>query len=321
MAAKNNLKFYPDITKTEYFETLQKNVQEFNTTANPYVQFSVRDRNGDIQKNTFLKKPSDTVYRADRSDESEATAEGIDEGELKHPRIEGRTRRYTMGRLELKRAEMTAEEYSGAIGQWSATGQQEDYVESGVSALVGLLSSVSDINYDHGANKADFDALLSGIRTHGDKADDIGIWVMPSGAYFDLVKDNYDSGHDSLIGLSAIQGSAATLGKPVLKADLDALYETDSNGDVTGYRILGLRTGALEIVDIAQMQFEADRAQTNAGNRDTMMGDYAYDLKLRGGDFADIDDPTVDQLIDANNWSFNHSDVKDSPGCLVTVSN
>ena len=321
MAATNSLKFYPEIVKTEYIETLQKNVEAFRAQGSPQINFAVRNLQGELQKSTYLQKPSETVQRADRTDEGEASLTGVSEGEQIHPRIEGVTKRYTMGRLELNRAEMSPEQYSGAIGQWSATGQLEDYVESGLSALVGALTNVSDVEYDHGA-KADTGALISGIRTHGDKAQDIGAFVMPAGAYYDIMQDNYTNGSDTLVGATAYQGNVATLGKPVIVADIEALNVRDASDNVVGYRILGLRTGALELVDFQQMEFTTKLAQTKAGNRQTMMGDYAFDIRVRGASFTGGQtDPTVAELANSSNWTATNANAKYSAGCVIEVTN
>lgn len=319
--ATNSFKFYPEIIKNEMIETVQKNIQAFNSESSPFFTLNAENRDGELLKETYLDKPSDLVDRADRnSDTTEKSLTSISESERVHARIEATTKRYTEGRIERVRAEMSAEEISQAIGTWSAEGLQQDYVESAASAAVGFLktSGLSDVRVNKSASITPAH-LNEARRTHGDQGSDVGLIVGPSEAYYDLVSDNLNASTTDLVRTSAIEGNAATLGLPFLRADLDAFYEYDSNNNVVKYNLLVLRSGGVRAVETRGVEFTEDLIQSDAGNRTTVMGDYIFDVELRGADYEGPTNPTISELEDSSNWNFPHSNVKYSPGALLQV--
>ena len=92
-------------------------------------------------------------------------------------------------------------------------------VQGAIAAITGAISGNANLvatgNWSTDGKKV----LTKGMRTFGDRASRVAIWVMNSAAYFDLVDNAIDEKIFEEAGLVVYGGQPGTMGKRVLVTD------------------------------------------------------------------------------------------------------
>ena len=147
----------------------------------------------------------------------------------------------------------------------------------------------------------------------GDRASNIVCWLMHSGAYHKLMKNDIGSVLiDSVAGAMIYGAQPGLLGKPAIVTDCSDLV----NG-TTSYYLFGLTAGALRVT--------ASNAEITAGQ--VVLGlenisyrlqtDYEYMVGVKGVAYnygAGGANPDDTALATTTNWTFKLASIKNGPG-------
>lgn len=320
----NSFVFFEEQFRAGYLERLQKVVDLWNERSAGGMIITAQDLMGRIYERSFMKRP-DGVTRANLSSQTEASVVDVNEDIYKSAYIYGLVGPYQYTRFDAQSRNMSAEDYSAFLGEVTGELVMEDMAESTVSAVVGALTATSDLTYttdDGSGNLTEMTTsdLNLAFNRMGDKRRDIVAVLMHSKPFADLIGNNIASDIDEVAGFAAIDGVPASLGKPILVADIEALQITDASGNVTGYRSLAMRDAGSTTAEILSPEMTEKVKHLESGTGNQIAGDYQFDVQVKGYSFdADnIQNPTVAELADSANWTFKHgTEVKQGAGVVI----
>jgi len=316
----NSLTYHPELFKTGYVDTLQKNVQLFNESVDNTITLAAKNAQGVIEKEKFFSITSDAVQRTTRGDFSDATVHSLNENQIERAYMDGLFGPFELGELERLADGRSPEAFNEFLGQQAAELVFEDYAESLFSALAGSIESEGSLVYRHedgGGNLQNITAesINEALNKFGDQRKDLSLIIMHSAVEKDLISDAI-SGADPEVEYGAIQGRPATLGLPYITADLDALSLSGS-----GYRTIIVRDGGGMVEEIDQPELErTDNRFKKAGVTQKWGADYRFNVKSQGFSYTGPDNPTQSDLADTSNWSFEYNDVKGASGVVLKTS-
>lgn len=157
----------------------------------------------------------------------------------------------------------------------------------------------------------------------GDAAENIKVWVMPSTCYYDLLADQIANFKiDTVAGMAIAEGSARTLGRPVIVADVPALSVDATSSYYDKAYVLGLGAGALQANirhDTGVMAW--DRLETKQPIACARQ-DYWVEFSVLGMKWVpgSIHSPTDAQLATASNWDEDYKTHKEVPIVMGTFN-
>ena len=144
---------------------------------------------------------------------------------------------------------------------------------------------------------------------------------MHSKVYYDLLKDQISDAVYRANGVSIMQGTAATLGRPVMITDSASLVQTDGvSSGVDAYSTLALCPGAADVSSSEPPTVVTDLVTGLENIVYRFQGEGAYNLRLRGceWDIANGGAPPNDAaLATATNWDTVVADNKLLPGAIL----
>ena len=312
---------------------LQENIALFGSalSANagraPAIDLRNRRITGHYETTSQFKLPANTISRRDPTADSTLTPSKIQD-EL-HVGIKINS---TIGPYRdsidkfLKRGD-SAGAQSMVIGQATADYQFQDYTTTGLSATIAALLGMSGTplvlnNYTSKLTQAD---LIAAKRLMGDQASQLSTVVCNSGAYFDVMADNYAKDKATVADIIVKEGGNPTLGMPSIMTDNTALTgvftdseETPEDHDVN-YTLL-LVPGGITITeseDQARMYSQIQLLKSNV--QMLLQGEHAYNLDLKGMSWnvgTGGISPSNAALATGANWSA-YGTAKDCPGVLI----
>ncbi|EPM5219667.1 major capsid protein, partial [Acinetobacter baumannii] len=154
-------------------------------------------------------------------------------------------------------------------------------------------------------------ALTRGMRKFGDKFGRIGLWVMNSDTYFDIVDDAITKqiyGESEIVIYGGLPG---TLGKPVLV--------TDAVGDNDAF---GLQYGAVTVTESQVPGFRAYDINDEENLAIGMRAEGAFNLDILGysWDTSKGENPDLTLLGSSANWIKYATSNKMTAGTLLDLS-
>lgn len=323
----NTFTYFPELFKAGYIDTLQKRVDLYNQSTNGVITLAAQDAEGVLQREKFMKRSQNIVKRADRDSDADASVVTLDEDEFKRAFIDGLAGPFETGELERMAAGRPMEEVNEALGAMVGEAVFEDYTESLMSACIGALTSNADLTFSYEDGSADLktmepDALNQGMGLFGDQRRDLQLILMHSAVETQLIDFGINAASDPIVARGALEGQPATLRKPYITADLDALTITDGTGSITGYRTLILRTGGAGVEEVKQAELvESGNQFLNRGITRKVGGDYRFNVKVQGFSFNDsVANPTEAELADTANWSYVMTDKKLAAGVVIETA-
>ena len=328
-----DFKVYNDQFQGGFIETIQQNVDAFNAASAGALTLSTRDILGHYEIESFFDEvisAGSGIARRDISSTSSATAIKLTMDEfvgVKLNRINGpyevnidAFRKAGRG----KTAEAVSQEFSHVIGTQTAKVLPQEMLNRTLAALEAKLDSVAAL--EHGATASpgllETEDLVDALALAGDSAGGIKLWVMHSRQYFQLLKDQIADAVYRADGMSIMQGTPATLGRPVLVTDSTSLVEASGvSSGVSAYSVLGLRAGAA-VLDMSEAPIAVLEGpltgRVNLFFR--WQAEYAYNLKIKGCQWDQTNggvNPTDSAVATATNWDTVVADNKLLPGVII----
>ncbi|UOO89122.1 major capsid protein [Vitreoscilla massiliensis] len=300
---------YNDLAQTAYLERLQDNLDVFNTAANGAILLSDENIEGDFRQRSFYKIGGAVEHRDVNSD-ADAVAKKIAMGEMVGVKVPFKYGPYETTEEAMKRRARTVEEFSQVVGQDYADALMAYYFSHASAALVGAIGTnaamqVSATFATHGKK-----VLTKGMRTFGDKFGRIGLWVMDSATYFDLVDDAIGEKLFGEIDQVIYGGTPGTMGKPVLVSDQ---VKTDS--------IFGLQAGAVQITNSQLPAFRGypvnDKENLGIGIR----GEGTFNIDVLGYSYKQAAgaNPNLATIGAAASWVKYATSDKNTAGVLINT--
>jgi hypothetical protein len=210
-----------------------------------------------------------------------------------------------------KRRARSPEEFSEIIGQDMADATMAGWIGYALNALQGAIGSNSAMNVSGELATEGKKVLTKGLRTMGDKASSIAIWVMDSTSYFDIVDEAIDNKLYEEAGVVVYGGTPGTLGKPVLVTD-----------QCPATKIFGLVAGAVMITESqapGMRSYQIDDQENLAigfraeGTANVEVLGYKWKTKTNVN-------PSAASLATTTNWEKYATSDKATAGFIITLT-
>lgn len=316
----SNFKIYNDQFNGGVVETLADVSDVFNERTQGAIRLRTEYSRGHFVYESFFPV-NDWVSRRDITSVADVTPDPITQDEFVSVKLNRKIGPKAMTLDAFKKIgdmDVDGEALSFMLGTQVAKDMQTEMATTALKALVAGIGQFATNKYTVPSN-GDIGAggsLIEGLSLFGDAAQQIVCWVMHSAVFWRLVGNQFAGNILGLSALSIAEGSAATLGRPVLIIDSAAL----TDGSPTDYATLGLTPGALDI----EWSEPQDMISTIVPGKENlvamMQGEYAYNLSMKGMAW-DVqnggENPTDAAVATGSNWDKKVASHKDLPGILI----
>lgn len=307
----NDMVIYNRLAQTAYLERLQDNLDVFNAASNGAIVYRSEVIEGDFDKKAFYKVGGSIEHR-DVNSTSAVTPKKIGSGESIGVKCPYKYGPYASTEEAFKRRARTPEEFAMLVGQDMADALMEGRLQYALAALDAAIGGNAAMVAEGSIAVDGRKALTRGMRKFGDRFSRIGLWVMNSDTYFDIIDDaltNQVYGESEIVIYGGLPG---TLGKPVLVSDK---VPTD--------KAFGLQGGAIQVVESQAPGFRAYDINDQENLAIGIRGEGTFNLELLGYSWKDDvggANPTLAAIGAAANWKKHAGSDKMTAGVLLDLS-
>ena len=307
-------------------ETLQQFSMAFGAASRGTMVVVPERLRGHYDKESMFDVISTLVQRRDTTSTSTASDTALTQDEFIGVKINRKVGPVAISLDALKKigqGEDAQRESSFIIGQQAAKAITLDYLNSLLRALQGSIQNQSSLLYDYsGTGTIISEALVDGLAKFGDAAESqLLCWVMHSKVYYNLVKDQVTDAVYRADGVSIMEGTPATFGRPVIVTDSAALVETDGvSTGVNKYSTLCLRAGAGRVVESEPATMVTDLVTGYENMFYRVQGEHAFNLQLAGFKWDTSnggENPTDANIALGSNWDMAVTSYKLLPGICI----
>lgn len=320
---KANFAIYDEQVHSGFVEVLPEVSAAFNGQSAGAIVLNTENLRGDYADQSFLQNTAGLI--SDRDPTDVATKAGIPLNRSEFTSVKRNTR---IGPVEqtldsFKKmgngGDYSEQIVSRAIGAQIAKATQVDQITAAISSLNACME-VDAANVEHVVGGPMVTtALADGLSKVGDRQGGIVAWAMTSKPFFELMKDQMSNQPIaySVGGIVILQGSIATLNRPVIHLDNASLI------DGLDHYTLGLQAGACTITDSEPPSVVSEMV-TGLGNLVVRyQGEGAYNCSVMGYAWdkgAGGAAPSLAALGTAANWQKAVDSHKDGPGLRITTT-
>lgn len=316
----SSLTIYNEQFHGGFVETIQQEVDGFNAASAGALRLVVEGHLGDYDRETFYDVISNLITRRNTASNASVTDLPITSDEFI-----GVKRNYKIGPVAQsldawRKIGKDQGEMSFVLGQQVARALPQYMLESLLMALEGKLDATAALEEDDTAATITTEGIVDALNKVGDKAGMIAALVMHSKVYHDLLKDQIGDAVYRANGVAIMQGTPATLGRPVFVTDSASLVETDGvSSGIDAYSTLLLFPGAAVGSVSEPPTTVMDLVTGNENITYRYQGEGAYTVRLRGCEWLTSSgiNPTDAALATGSNWTTQVADNKLLPGSIL----
>jgi hypothetical protein len=312
------------IYQEEFFggmsETLTQETEIFNSASNNCIRLVPAALKGDYNKESFITSIGNLVTPRDTTSIADATQLIASQLEYIGVKVARKIGPVANTLDSWRKIGADASEMSFLLGQQWGKAVAVDYVDVACGAAANALENVAALKHDGTAGVISHASLNSALAKFGDAANNIDCLVMHSKVYFDLIDASITANVFGVGGVSIVEGTVATFGRPVIITDSSGLIDTSGASDV--YTTLGLVQNGIVIQESESREIVSD---TVTGLENLVMriqGEYAFNLNIKGfqWDIANgAANPNAAALNLGTNWDQKAADVKSCAGVALTT--
>lgn len=317
---------YPELVHSGMVETLVQNTDAFNGASRNAIRLVTQRRLGDFHQESFFKNVTNLINRREVSvspDNPAVTASNVPVEEHVTVKLNRRIgpidQTYDSFRKLGNSADL--EVLSFLLGEQIAKAMQVEMLDSGLRAVVASILANNGLVYDGSATSPstlDTIDLVNGLAKFGDASNRIGIWVMHSKPFFELIQNQITSNIDGISNFNIAQASPVTLNRPVLVTDSAALIDTSVSPQT--YITLGLVTNAVTMEDSEEELMYTDVITGKENIVARLQGEYAYNVGCKGAKWDVTNggvNPSDAALGTSTNWDSVMDSLKDHAGVAI----
>lgn len=320
----SNFKIYQSELRGGIVETLMQASAYFNSVGGAITLSSV-SRRGDYHKESFFKSIASLVTRRDTTSVASATDLPLSMDEIISVKLNRKIGpvNQTYDAFAKMAMDMTPEEFSVMLGGMVGKAMQVEMLNSGLRAARAALAQNANVFYDAGTGTLTTANLVTGLSKFGDAAQDIVAWVMHSKNYFDLMAHQIgtSANGDVVSGIVVQQATPATLNRPVIVTDSDALKVAGGSGSgaYVDYHVLGLTANGIVVENSETERVVLDEVTGLENLVVRMQGEYAYNLGVKGYKYDTVAgaNPNDATLGTAGSWDLAASSHKSVAGVCI----
>ncbi len=313
-STQSSFVIYDEQFNSSMVERLNVNIRVWNENTKGGLILTTKSLMGHFNKVSMYKALAETVVKElDPTVDGTTTwdtFEAFENASVKVKRDVNIKKAVDAFRVMLQEPNAT---FSQVVGALTADLITKDAIETGLGALVAAIGNdATHVLGDYTAAPT-FKDINEAQFVYGDQFDNVACILIHSNTARGLVDLNIDEKLDTIAGFTIRTGNWATLGIPIIIADLTALTNT------TNFNMLFLTKGALmveasETVDaFTDIDLDARPAQLR------LKREWAYNVGINGYtyDYGTVGAyPTKTELATASSWVRTCTSDKDLP-CVL----
>ena len=321
----SDMKYQDPFIQTGYSEVITQQIDLFNGQSNGTIALRSNRKEGDYDYAAFFQNAGGLVSRQDQTSISSATGIKLTQDEIISVKINRKIGPAEWTRSSFLKAGLDPDAISIAAGEQAAKDAMADMVNTGLAGAVAALNNQSDVKHTIASSGTlNTAGLVDGLAKFGDRADRIAAFVMHSKNFFDLVQYQISPSNngDQIANTVVIEGSPATLNRPVIVTDSDSLVSTTGTGTaaVTDYFTLGLTTDAIVLEETEEEYITFDEVTGLEQILMRMQGEFAFNLGVKGFQWDVANggkNPNAAALATGTNWDAVMNSYKDFAGVII----
>lgn len=311
----NDFVMYPTQFHTGQTETLMQETGVFNERSNGAINLVPLATVGDFRKHTIFTQGLHITHR-DPNSTAAANATKMQQGELVSAKMHKRYQVETTKQAFRDIGEDMGM-FSDSFGVQSAVEKQAKYLNSGLIALRSMMGAVgADVRHD-AAGEIDHREIIKGMAKFGDKSRQIVAFVAHSAMEHKLLEKTIDDNVDMIAGATITSGSTATFSRPLIITDSPALIDTANPGR---YFMFGLTAGALNVIETQEDDVLTEVVGGLENQVYRIQGEFGYNIEARGMSYTGTANPDDAVLAVPANFSQVVSDIKSTPGIIISAA-
>jgi hypothetical protein len=310
------LKIDNQIVKTSITEVLMQNIQNFTGGTNGAIQLSTEYLMGDFEEVSGLQEIANIIARRDPTSNAAAPIKNIDSIDQNNVKVYFGTGAVEFKLVDAERYGSSSDAFSMAIGEQIGIGLTNFMLNQMISATVGALQSNTTIITGDGTADINFGILNDGLAKFGDASQSIVAWIANGNQFHKLMGDaiaNYNI--DSVTGGAIVQGTTASLGRPIYVTDSSAL-----GGVAVGEAVLGLTQGAVRGAETTTRQIISEIVTGQENLKYRIQAESDILLRVKGYGYTGTANPLSSDLENPANWAKVNTDNKSTAGILINVA-
>lgn len=323
-------------TYTGYTEMLRQFSNAFNAQSGGAIQLSSASKRGEIESSTFFQNIAGLIQRRDPSSLSPVNDKSVPMAQMDMVKVDRRVGPIAQTYDSFRKigvAGSVPESHNGSgidlldfiVGQQTAKGVQVEMINTLLAALVAALRKQASTKTVQTTSGLTTLKMVDGLAKYGDAAGTaIGIWVMHSAKFYELVKDQITANIDGVTSYAIANASPITLNRPVLVIDSPSLVIPNGvSAGVPSYVTLGLGAGAVKAEDSEDMMLATQLITGTENLSVRIQGEYSYNIGVKGFGYnvgTGGTNPGDAAISTAANWSLKAADSKDLGGVVIETA-
>lgn len=310
---------YQEEFHTGVVETLEQETAAFNAASNGCIVLRPLAHMGDYLKETFFSVISGLVSRRDTTSVAAATDLPLADNEIVGVKLNRKIGPVANTLDSFRKIARDPVEFSFLLGQQIAKGIMVDYVNSAVRAGNAALGNVAALTHDYAATGTlTHGQMVVGMSKLGDAGNRIGCWVMHSKVYYDLMGQAITDKVYEVAGVTIMNGTVPSLGRPVVVTDAAPLLNATPVPDE--YHSLGLVPMGIEVLESEGREIVDDMVTGLENLVVRIQGEHAFTLRLKGFTWDVTNggaNPNDTAVALGTNWDQVSADTKSCAGVLI----
>jgi Major capsid protein 13-like len=321
----SNFVLYDKFAQTGYNELLVQMTDAFNEASQGAITMQTNVAEGSYSREAYFESIASLSSRRDltAAPETSITRLALTEDEQVLVKIFRKIGPVTNTRGMFRTIAADPGEFAVRVGQQAAKATMIDQLNTalraGTTAIGGVAANVHNVTAASPTDTISTDNLIQTLAKFGDAASEIVCWVMHSGAYFKLVREQVSTySFDSVSGAVIATATPITLNRPVVVTDSPALWNNASPTDPV--KVLGLRRGAIRVENSELSDLVVQDVTGGAQLGITVQGEYAFSVGVTGfrWDMANGGaNPTDAALTTVGNWDVAFTSAKSLAGVMM----
>lgn len=315
-----NFKVFSQYAYTTAQELLNHNIQLFNAAARGAITLRSASNQGDYSDTALYGRIVGLVRRRNAYGSGVVAAKELSMLQSTSVKVAAGTPPIQTDPHWWQWIQKSPDEAGVVLGQQLAEETLKDMLAVGVKVYCAAIGQVAAVIHDGTAAVLPLSGLVTGASKFGDRAQNIGSWIIHSKPMFDLYGANLTNSAQ-LFNYGNVQILNDPMGRPFIVTDQPDLRVADGVGaGVDLYRTLGIVPGGILI---EQNPDFTDVTEDKTGDENIQrfyQAQWSYNVGLKGFAWDKANggsSPTDAALATATNWDRFATENKDLAGVLV----
>lgn len=313
-------KYFDPLLQTGYSEKIAQMTSVFNAASAGTIVMRTNRKIGDYDYKAFFKNAGGLVSRQDQTSVAAATAIKLTQDNIVSVKLNRKIGPVEWSRSAFLKPGLSMDAFKIAAGEQAAADSLADMVNRGLGAAKAALVGQADNTHTIAANGTmTTAALVSGLSKLGDQASRVRAFVMHSKPFFDLMQYQVNPANngDLIANMIAVEGSAATLARPIIVTDSPTLLVA---GAPDLYYTLALTENGVVCEETEEEYLRLDEVTGLEQIVMRLQGEYAYNIGVKGFTWDVTNggkNPADAAVITSTNWDKVYTSKKDLAGAVI----